>query len=189
MYDLKDQEMIFVFTGPDGSGRKTIANLVAQSTLQMKGVISYTTRPKRSYEVEGRDYYFITDDEFRAAKEEGEFLESVRINGYQYGIKEMEVKKRFQEKGCIYLVLNTEGAQIMKDLYGNKVVRLFIYADRQTLRERQVERGDASSVIAKHLAHYDEDMAYKAKCEHAFENSKLDHTAYEVTQAVESYLN
>ncbi|WP_416149898.1 guanylate kinase [Salipaludibacillus sp. HK11] len=189
MYDLKDKERIFVFTGPDGSGRKTIAKLVAQTTLQMKGVISYTTRVRRPYEIADQDYYFISEAEFETASNSGEFLESVHINGNSYGIKENDVRKTFAEKGCIYLVLNREGSDIVKDLYGDKVIRLFIYADRDTVLSRQKERGDDSEIINLHLSHYDEDIAYQNKCEHAFENYKLDHTAYEVTNVIEEYLD
>ncbi|GEL06978.1 guanylate kinase [Salisediminibacterium halotolerans] len=188
MYDLKDKEMIFVFTGPDGSGRKTVANMAARTTLHMTGVISYTTRAKRPYETDGEDYHFISEDAFDVAKENGEFLEDVVINGYRYGIKEEDVRTKFAQKGCIYLVLNNEGADILKQLYGEKVIRIFIYADRSTVIERQRERGDNEAVIERHLSHYDRDMAYKKVCEHAFENYRLDHTAFEVTEIISNYL-
>ncbi|MDG5790021.1 guanylate kinase [Evansella sp. AB-P1] len=187
MYNLKEKEMIFVFTGPDGSGRKTVAKLVGQSTLHMKGIISYTTREQRHYETPGEDYHYVSRKEFETAKNRGEFLETVEIFGNLYGIKEKDIMETFDNHGCIYLVLNTEGAEILKSLYGDKVVRFFVYADRNTVADRQKERGDDPKVIEQHLAHYDEDMEYKEKCEHAFENYKIDHIAYEVTNTIEDY--
>ncbi|MFA9558349.1 guanylate kinase [Evansella sp. AB-rgal1] len=187
MYNLKEKELIFVFTGPDGSGRKTVSKLVGKSTLQMKGVISYTTREKRPYETEGEDYHYISRDEFESAKNRGEFLESVEVNGNLYGIKELDIKETFEEAGCIYLVLNPEGSEIVKKLFGEKVIRFFVYADRDTVIARQKERGDDEEIIERHVAHYDEDMAYREECEHAFENYKLDHTAFEVTNIIEDY--
>ncbi|MBU9720885.1 MULTISPECIES: guanylate kinase [Bacillaceae] len=187
MYNLKEKELIFVFTGPDGSGRKTVSKLVGKSTLHMKGVISYTTRKQRPYEKEGEDYHYVSREEFQEAKARGEFLEDVEIHGNLYGIKEQDVKDTFEESGCIYLVLNPEGAEILKRLYGDKVIRFFVYADRDTVIARQEERGDASEVIDMHLAHYDEDMAYRDECEHVFENYKLDHIAFEVTNTIEHY--
>ncbi|ADU31998.1 guanylate kinase [Evansella cellulosilytica] len=187
MYSLKEKEIIFVFTGPDGSGRKTVSKLVGESTLHMKGVISYTTRERRHYETEGEDYHYISKDEFESARNNGEFLESVEVDGNLYGIKEQDIKNTFEEKGCIYLVLNTEGAEILKKLYGDKVIRFFVYADRNTVMERQKERGDTPEIIERHLAHYDQDMAYKEECEHIFENYKLDHIAFEVTNTIEHY--
>ncbi|MBU9712551.1 guanylate kinase [Evansella tamaricis] len=187
MYNLKEKEMIFVFTGPDGSGRKTVSKLVGESTLHMETVISYTTRKPRAYETEGEDYHYISREEFETAKNNGEFLESVEINGNLYGIKEKDIQEKFEKMGCIYLVLNTEGADILKSLYGDKVIRFFVYADRETVVNRQKERGDDPEVIEQHIAHYDEDMAYREKCEHVFENYRSDHIAYEVTNTMEEY--
>ncbi|WP_078553344.1 guanylate kinase [Bacillus alkalicellulosilyticus] len=187
MYDLKEKEMIFVFTGPDGSGRKTVARLVGD-TLHMQGVISSTTRAKRSYETEDVDYHYLSREDFMKAEENNEFIEKVEINGHLYGIKESEVAEKFEKNGCIYLVSNKEGADILKGLYGDKVIRLFLYADRDTVIQRQRERGDAEDVIDAHMSHYDEELEYKTECEHAFENYELAHTVFEVTNKIEKYL-
>src|SRR5690606_12674181 len=102
------QGMIFVFTGPDGSGRKTIADMVG-STLGMTKVLSYTTRKPRAGEASGQDYYFISEEEFAEAEARGEFVEAVEINGVRYGIKEAEIDELFQKKKFIYLILNAQG--------------------------------------------------------------------------------
>lgn len=187
LYNLKEKELLFVFTGPDGSGRKTVSTLVG-NTLQMKTVISYTTREKRHYEVEGIDYHFITRDEFLEAVKNEEFFESVEIDGHLYGIKEKDIIERFQSKGCIYLVLNIEGAEQLKKNFGEKVVTVFIYADRQTVIERQKERGNTEEEIALHLKHFDSDLQYRNQCDTVVQNYDLAHTVFEITQTIESYL-
>lgn len=188
MYNLKEKELIFVFTGPDGSGRKTISRLVGD-TIGMRGVVSYTTRKKRPFETEGIDYNYLSREEFEQASKNNEFIEMIEINGHLYGIKESEIAEKLKKKGCIYVVLNKEGADILKKLYGNKVVRFFVYADRETVRKRQEERGDSEEIIEQHLSHYDEDMAYKSECEHSFANFDLSHTVFEITNKVEKYLD
>lgn len=188
MYELKDKERIFVFTGPDGSGRRSIADMVG-TTLGMKKVISWTTRPPRPIEEEGQDYHFIDREQFLEAAANGEFLEHVEINGHLYGIKNKDVENMFLTYSCIYLILNTQGADILKRLYGDKVIRLFIYADRRTVEERQRKKGIEEDVIRINQRHYDQDMAYMPQCEHAFENvGDIAHAVFDITNLLETYL-
>lgn len=188
MFNLKDKEYILVFTGPDGAGRKTIAEMILRS-LHIPHVVSYTTRPKKPMEVEGQDYHFVTQAEFRQAAENNEFLESVTMDGYSYGIKEGDIASLFTDNQCIIMVLNAEGAEKVKKLYGDHVIRFFIYADTDTVIERQKQRGDSEEDIARHVAHYNEVMAYKDECEHIFENFDSSHTSFEITKLLEKYLN
>lgn len=188
MYELQEKDMIFIFTGPDGSGRKTLADM-AGSTLGLQEVLSYTTRKPRSAENDGVDYHFISRDDFLDAERNGEFIESVDIDGNLYGIKMADLETMIQKSGSIYMVMNLHGADIIKAKYGDKVVRLFVYADRNIVLERQRERGDSEEDIARHMSHYDETMQYMKQCEHAFENFESAHTIFALSKTVESYLN
>jgi guanylate kinase len=188
MYELKETERIFIFTGPVGAGRSTIANMVG-NTLSMKKVISYTTRAPRPSEEHGQDYYFITREQFIQAIEGDEFLEHVDINNNLYGIKNKDIEHMFEQFSCIYIILNPSGADILKKYYGDKVVRLFIYADRSIVGERQRKKGLSEPDISNHLRHYDEDMAYMTECEHSFENLDLAHNVFDITNLLDTYLD
>lgn len=186
MYQVKEKERLFIYTGPDGSGRKTIAKMVS-TVFDMETVISYTTREPRHYETDGKDYHFISEDDF--SKMEHEFLESVEIDGIKYGIREEDVVKAFENHNFIYLTLNPEGTEKLKKMYGDKVIRLFVYADRDTVVSRQKERQDLEEDIQRHLSHYDETMNYKNECEHAFENFDSPQVSFQVSEVIEKYLN
>lgn len=188
MYELTEEEMIFVFTGPDGSGRKTVADMVG-ATLGINKVLSYTTRPPRPIEEDGQDYYFISYDEFVEAEKNGEFVESVEINGVKYGIKSKDIEQLFEGNDFIYLILNAEGARTLKQRYGDKVTRIFIYVDRDVIIERQKAAGADEATIERHFDYYDKDMAYKPECKHAFENTDLAHTVFKVTELLEQYMS
>jgi len=187
MYEFHDREKIIVFTGPDGSGRKSVAEAVGQ-TFGITKVVSYVTRSPRPGEVNGQDYHFIDHKTYEEMEQQDEFLESVSIDGQHYGIRGLDVEEHLDSRGCVYLILNREGADILKKVYGDKVVRLFVYADRRTVEERQQRLGLDSATIAAHLSHYDSEMAYRASCEHAFENYDLGQTTYEITNVLETYL-
>lgn len=187
MYKLKDSERIFIFTGPEGAGRSTIADMVG-STLGIRKVISYTTRKPRPIEVDGQDYHFINRDQFQAAEARNEFLERIEFNHNLYGIKDSEIAHMFASFLNIFLIVNPAGAETLKGLYGDKAVRIFIYADRDTVEARQREKGLSESEIDNHLAHYDADMAYMKECEHAFENLDLSHVVFDISNVLEGYL-
>lgn len=188
MYEIKDKQKLFIYTGPDGSGRKTIAKMVA-TAFDMETVLSYTTRSARHYEQNGEDYHFIDETTFKKMEDNGEFLESVEIDGFHYGIREEDIVKAFESHNLVYLTLNPEGTEKLKEMYGDRVMRFFIYADRDTVISRQKERQDNEEVINRHMSHYDETMAYKNSCEHAFENYDSPQTSFRISEVIEAFLD
>ncbi|XID93060.1 guanylate kinase [Paenibacillaceae bacterium WGS1546] len=185
--DHRGRSAIFVYTGPDGSGRKSVAEAVGQ-TFGMEKIVSFATRQPRSGEVDGQDYWFVSHEHYREMERRGEFLESVEIDGNLYGIRSQDIERKLQAHDWVYLILNREGASILKRIYGDRVIRLFLYADRRSLEERQRRLGMTDAVIARYLRHYDKEMDYRAECEHAFENFDLGQATYEITNTLEAYL-
>lgn len=188
MYKIKDKEKLFIYTGPDGSGRKTIAKMVA-TAFDMETVLSYTTRPPRHYEQDGVDYHFVSEENFNKLKDNEEFLEIVEIDGIHYGIREEDIVKAFENHNLVYLTLNPEGTEKLKNMYGDKVMRFFVFADRDTVIERHKARNDKEEDIQRHLAHYDETMEYKNQCEHIFENYDSPQVSYQVSEVIEAFLD
>ena len=188
MSESSEKRHLFVFTGPDGSGRKTIADMTG-TTLELKKVISFTTRLRRQGEQEGQDYHFVAEDVFKKDDRNGAFVETAYMDGHYYGIKRTDIERLLSEHRFAYVIVNPESAKWLKSAYGDTVVRLFLYADRQSLRKRQLERGDGEAVVERRLSHYDEAMAYMHDCEYAFENVDLSHTVFSITNILERYLN
>ncbi|MEQ6377878.1 guanylate kinase [Bacillaceae bacterium S4-13-58] len=188
MYQMKKNQKLFIYTGPDGSGRKTIGKMVA-TMFDMAAILSYTTRAPRHYEQDGEDYHFVTLETFKEMEEKQEFIESVEIDGYHYGIREEDISKAFTSSNLVYLALNPEGTNKLKDMYGDKVIRLFIYADHDTVLNRQIERQDSQEDINRHMAHYNKIMNYKDQCEYSFENYDSPQVSFQVTEVIESLIN
>jgi len=186
MHDRNGEDRIIVFTGPDGSGRKSVAEAVGH-TFGMVKVISHVTRQPRRGEVNGQDYHFISRDEYLQMERDGQFLESVEIDGNLYGLRRADIEEQLAENGCVYLILNREGAEKLKDIYGDKAIRLFLYADRQTLMERHRAMGFDEETVARYISHYDEEMAYRSSCEHSFGNYDLGDTVSRITETLETY--
>lgn len=187
MYRLKDTEMIFIFTGPDGSGRKTVADMVG-STLGIPKVLSYTTRKARPAESDGQDYHFITREEFELAIAADEFIEHTEIDGYYYGVKSADIEQMFNENDFIYVILNSQGTQTLKEKYGEKAKRIFLYVSRDMIAERQRLSGASEEIVQSKLDHYDEEFAYITNCRYAYENIDLAHTTFSVSQRLDKYM-
>ncbi|MBO7745623.1 guanylate kinase [Paenibacillus sp. MWE-103] len=187
MNNQPDRKLIFVFTGPDGSGRKTVADSVG-TTLGIAKVLSYATRKPRPGEVNGQDYHFITPELYEQLESSGDFIESIALNGNRYGLRGIDIEQRLGKGGSIFLIVNPEGAQLLKEQYGDRLVRLFIYADRRTVEERQKESGVAPGIVQARMNQYESAIAYQSSCEHAFENYDLAHTVFEITNTLEHYL-
>ena len=186
MLEANGEDRIIVFTGPDGSGRKSVALAVGQ-TFGITRVISYVTRAPRKGEIDGQDYFFISSEAYQKMEQEGQFLESVKIDGNSYGLRRDDIERLLDKHSYIYLVLNREGSDRLKELYGDKVVRLFMYADRDTLEARNRAMGLDEDVIARRMSHYDEQMDYRASCEHSYGNYILADTVSRITETLEEY--
>jgi guanylate kinase len=188
MYTLKESEKIFVFTGPHGAGRKTVAEMLG-STLTMKQVLSHTTRPQKSTEVHGQDYFFVTPAQFAELEAADEFIEVISIRNNRYGVRSSDIEKMFQSIGSVYLILNRHGAETLKNLYGDRVVRICIYAGIPQIEKRLREKGESEEMIQSYLSSYSDEMAYQSSCEFIVENVDLAHTAYALTKSLDAYLN
>src|SRR5690242_17622204 len=112
MKSLPKSKAVFIFTGPVGSNRKSIAEMVG-ITLSLHHIVAYTTREPRSYETDGEDYHFIDQDTFVKAEQNDEFIEKHQLKEIHYGIKTEEIMSAFEKHNFVFLLLNKEGSEII----------------------------------------------------------------------------
>ena len=178
---------IFVFTGTSGSGRKTLAHRLAAET-GIAHVSACTDRPPRDASRPDRDYHYVSPERFDALSAAGAFVEAVKIDRFRYGVLRSELEYALNAKPGIYLVLNREGADSIKRTYGDRVVRLFVYVDKNTVRERLESKGFPFDVIDRYLDHYTSEVSYRNHCEHVIENLSVDRSVERLKTIVQSYL-
>lgn len=144
---------IVVLSGPSGSGKSTIVReLLQQSPVKLTLSVSATTRPPRQGEVHGRDYYFLSSDEFRQRRERGEFLEFAEVHstGNWYGTLRSELDRAKAEGAWALLEIDVQGAKSVLDQYPNAISIFLTTSDfEQRLRGRGTESED---VIQQRLA-------------------------------------
>ena len=102
---------VFVITGPSGVGKGTLIKALLASCPSLELSISATTRQPREGEADGRDYYFLSAEEFERRKNERDFLEFATYSGNHYGTLRSEVDRRLGEGRSVVLEIEVEGAQ------------------------------------------------------------------------------
>jgi guanylate kinase len=140
----KKQGFIFVVSGPSGSGKTTLASRVVTSK-KLRGTllksVSLTTRPKRSGEREGRDYFFVSAGRFRRLLREKKILERTSYLGYDYATPKAFVERILKKGKHLILCLDVKGARALKRHYPAQTVTIFVKPPSiGTLRSRIEKR-------------------------------------------------
>ena len=141
--------MILIITGPSGVGKNTIINALSKK-LDFNFSVSYTTRPKRVSEVNGKDYYFISNEEFQIMINNNELVEFEEYGGFAYGTS----RKELNQDGLVILDLEVNGATKLLN-NNNDFIGLFIDIDDKELINRLKNRGHNSEFITKRIENVD----------------------------------
>jgi guanylate kinase len=136
---------VFVVTGPSGAGKGTLIKGLLERVDGLEVAVSATTRPQRPGEVDGRDYWFLSDDEFTQRVDAAEFLEWVPyVSGRRYGTLSSEIDRIGRDGAVCILELELEGAlKVQRDVPGS--ITIFIAADVDELERRLRERATEST--------------------------------------------
>ena len=102
---------LIVIAAPSGAGKTTLVNELVRRNPELVFSVSYTTRPRRPNEIDGRDYFFVDEERFHALQRQGELLESARVFDNYYGTSRSQVEKRLAEGRNVVLEIDWQGAR------------------------------------------------------------------------------
>lgn len=143
--------MIYVVSGPSGCGKSTLIRRVLTRLDGVRFSVSHTTREKRKSEVQGRDYHFVTREQFLRLIEKGAFIEWAVVHGAYYGTSRRELEK--WGDGDVILDIDVQGAAQVKKKIRGAVFIFVLPPSFQTLRRRLEDRGlDSAESVRKRLA-------------------------------------
>jgi guanylate kinase len=120
------QGKLIVISAPSGSGKTTIARAIMQKYPGMLFSVSATTRPPRAGELEGRDYFFLSKEEFQRRVQHGDLVEWEEIYGNYYGTLKSEVDRALQQGTIMLFDVDVKGALSIKKTYPNDSILIFI---------------------------------------------------------------
>ncbi|MBF8258327.1 MAG: guanylate kinase [Actinobacteria bacterium] len=143
---------VFVISAPSGSGKTTICRLLVEKVEGLELSISYTTRPRKNGETEGKDYHFISDDKFDKMISLKEFLEYATVYGRRYGTSRDAVGKTVSSGTDVVLEIDVQGGRKVKEALPGAVLIGIFPPDWETLSRRLQERGrDSREEMAARL--------------------------------------
>jgi len=142
---MKGEGLLFVVSAPSGTGKSSLCNRVISEVEQLTRSVSYTTRPPRSYEKNGIDYHFISQEEFEKRKKEGGFLEWAEVYGHLYGTLWRDLQSIVQSGRDAILAIDVQGAMRVKELAKEVVMIFIVPPSLNDLKTRMKGRGDDNS--------------------------------------------
>ena len=184
------KSFIFIISAPSGAGKTTLCKAALAAFADIRYSVSFTTRPPRPGEENGRDYVFVTVPEFEAGIRSGRWAEWARVHGNYYGTS-ADVLAQSLSSGCdILLDIDVQGAQQICARFPESVTIFIMPPSLEVLRQRLVSRGtDRPEVIALRIENAGREMAQRDVYRHVVVNDDLETAITELIHIIDSYRN
>jgi guanylate kinase len=177
---------VFLVVAPSGAGKSTLVN--ALLTLEKPAIelsVSYTTRPPRAGESNGREYLFVTVDDFMQRRAAGEFLESAEVHGHYYATSRVWIEQRVLAGIDVLLEIDWQGARQVKAEFAHAVGVFILPPSIDALEARLHKRGqDAAPVIARRLLAAGSEIAHAPEFDYVIINEDFDLALSQLTAIV-----
>ncbi len=166
---------VYIISAPSGSGKSTLVDRVRQIVPGLKFSISYTTRPHRGDEKNGREYFFVSRTEFEEMIRKDEFLEYADVFGNYYGTARRFLREAEQEGNDLLLDIDVQGAAQIKRKIPQAVSIFILPPNRQELEKRLRLRSlDAEPVIQRRLVTASREIENYTKYDYILVNDRLE---------------
>jgi guanylate kinase len=176
---------LFIVSAPSGAGKTTlVSGLIAADPIVKKSV-SYTTRKPRPGEENGRDYHFVTDEQFRRMQAGGEFLETAHVHGNLYGTSKRTVENECSVGNDVLLEIDWQGARQIRKLQPDAVAIFILPPSIEALEKRLRGRGqDSAEVIAKRVSAARGEISHVGDFDYVIINEEFNRAAQDLISII-----
>jgi guanylate kinase len=176
---------IFLVVAPSGAGKSTLVNALLARDRGLELSVSFTTRAPRPGEQDGREYHFVTIEDFKARRTLGEFLESAEVHGNFYGTSRLWIEQRLAAGRDVLLEIDWQGARQVKTTFGHAVGIFVLPPSIDALAQRLHKRGqDAPAVIQRRLLAAGSEIAHAPEMDYVIINEDFDLALAQMTAVV-----
>ena len=175
--------LVFVVSAPAGTGKTTLVRMLTEEFDCVVESISYTTRKMRPNELEGRDYHFVSEAEFKNMIAQGEFIEHAHVFGHYYGTSQKAVEEQLQQGKHVALIIDTQGAKLIKNLL-NAVYIFICPPNFEELKKRlHGRKSETNESIETRLSWAEKEMEAFKDYDYLIVNENLK-LAYEIFRSI-----
>ncbi len=174
--NLHRRGLMLVLSSPSGAGKTTLSRLLLASEPDLAMSVSATTRPMRPGEIEGKDYYFISEAEFIARRDRDEFLEHAKVFGNYYGTPANMVEAALNASRDVLFDIDWQGTQQLKARAREDLVSVFILPpSKSDLQKRLTTRAqDSAATVAGRMAKASDEMSHWPEYDYVIVNDDID---------------
>lgn len=182
---------VIIVSAPSGAGKTSIVRHLLEQVPSLKFSISATTRPKRDYEIDGKDYYFLTPEQFKERLANDEFLEWQEVYADQfYGSLKSEVERIWSNGQAVIFDVDVLGGLNIKKFYGDEALSVFIEPPTmEELENRLKNRGtETDASLKKRLAKAEYELSFARQFDKIVLNDDLKTAQQEMIDLVQDFL-
>lgn len=186
------QGKAFIFSAPSGSGKTTIVKHLLKQNSDLSFSISACTRPQRPNEVSGRDYYFMTPDEFKSHIHKQDFVEWEEVySGKYYGTLKSEIERIWEQGKHVIFDVDVQGGMNLKKYFGDAALAVFVRVPSlEKLKERLSARNtETAESLQQRLVKAKEELLYESSFDITLVNDDLQQTLEQAQLFYEQFAN
>ena len=176
---------LFVVVAPSGAGKTSLVDALLKRDANIKLSMSYTTRPPRQGEADGREYHFVGREKFEQMIAAGDFLEYANVYGNYYGTSKRWIENELNGDHDVLLEIDFQGARQLRSLFPHMVGMFILPPSLAELRKRLESRGkDSPEAIARRMASAREEISHVLEFEYIIVNESFDSALGELLAVV-----
>jgi guanylate kinase len=177
--------LLFVIAAPSGAGKTSLVRALMEREPSLAFSVSFTTRPRRAGEVDGRDYHFIDEQRFSQMVRDDAFVEHARVFGHYYGTGRQQVEGALAAGKRLILEIDWQGARQVRERVAEAVDVFILPPSREVLEQRlRGRRTDSPEVIERRLRESVEEMSHWAEFRYVVVNDDFAQALDEMTAIV-----